>query len=502
MSKPEGWDSRALPISLHVLKNILGSENQEKLLQTKKVFPHEGITRLGIDLSSIELRVVEGLLRAFAETQNKGNVDPISLKDFEKACGGASNIKFNDKIVTSPRLKLTQKKLFQLAGIKDNSIADKQRAVSALSKISQKRYQIYYNRLSYDENGKPSKDRFGNWEKEFVCGVVTLFNIYDVLSEETNQLRYYEIHLNPVFLDQIESYFILIPYEWRNELKKASGGKRISLQTQLFMLYLMWQYELRRRGKKALNHSNEVREHWKKIARIIRIASSDMKEHKKRVITNLKRAYEIAKTAGYLLDFEFDEDIHVLKLNFDKFISPSQKQIFSEKEDLLIDAPSSKVVEELFDFFYGQKRFIDPGCEVPKGSDKKQQLKAIVNILKKRSEEDFKNAVSWGLKQRFWGAKISSPLKLGEHFDNVIVEMNNSNSVELVNLRKRFAKKLKQSCKNKNSKIFFDILNQKIEIGDGVYSDVIFYTDPCFKESLLGFLEKWGFERVDLAEDL
>ncbi|EPP35485.1 hypothetical protein CP10139811_1547 [Chlamydia ibidis] len=498
MNRPTSKE-KALPMSMHALKNILGNENHEKLLKEGKVVPQEGITHLGIDLSDMELRIVEGILKAFAETQNRGNAAPIPREELERGYGDIGLPKTFDNIQNLPRIHLTQKKLFNLAGIKENSIADKERAVNALFDISQKKYQIYYSRLAHNENGEPSKNRFGRWEKEFVTGVGTLFNIYQVFSEESKQLRYYEIYPNPAFLDQIESYFVLIPYEWRKEVKKVAGGKRISFSTYLFLLYLRYQYEVRRRSKKA-SLPNELSEHWEKIAQAIRISPSNMKEHKKRVHKTLITAYDMAKTLGYIVDYECAGDVHVLTFNTEKYLPSSGEQISRTNQSAETKTTRDEK-SEMFEFFYKEKRAVDPNCEIPEDRKRVAQINSIGNILKKRPKQEFCDVVSWGLRHKFWCSKISSPNRLRYHFDDIFAEMQNSvPGYDRIGKRKRIAERLHKIMKNKNPQRTFEILSSVVEIGDGLYSDVIHYSEDRFKSKLIATLEKWGFESVDIVD--
>lgn len=471
-------------MSMHALKNILGNVNHSKLLQDGKVVPHDGITQLGIDLSDMELKIVEGILKAFAETQNKGNLPPMSIEEIQQGYLGEDLPKTFDNIKQLPRIHLTQKKLFALAGIKENSIADKQRAVEALLNISQKKYQIYYSRLAQNELGKPTKNKFGQWEKEFVVGVGTLFNIYHVFSEKTKQLRYYEIHPNPAFLDQIENYFVLIPYEWRKEVKRIAGGKKISLSMYLFLLYLRYQYEIRRR-KKCSDLNNQLSENWWKIAQAIRV--SDLDEHKSRARTTLIRAYELAKSLGYLVDYEVGQQIDVLTFNTQKYL-PACK---SDQQQLTVDDMS-----EMFNYFYFEKRKIDPSCEIPTERKKTPQMLAISNILKFYSKQTFYDVVRWGLNNPQWFDKIETPNRLKYRFKDVLNDMKrvvNESQDKVEQSNKEYAEEISKTVSNKKHNIKLEILNSKIEVGDGVYSQVLLYTDANFKDRLILLLKRWGF---------
>lgn len=489
MEKKSDLKEKALPMSMHALKNILGNANHSKLLHDGKVVPQEGITQLGIDLSDMELKIVEGILKAFAETQNKGNIPPVSIEEIQQGYLGEVLPKTFDNIKQLPRIHLTQKKLFSLAGIKDNSIANKQRAVEALLNISQKKYQIYYNRLAQNELGKPTRNKFGQWEKEFVVGVGTLFNIYLIFSEKSKQLRYYEIHPNPAFLDQIENYFVLIPYEWREEVKRLAGGKRISLSIYLFLLYLRYQYEIRRRGNwSGLN--NKLSENWRKIAQAIRVSETDLEEHKGRARATLIRAYELAKTLGYIVDYEISDTVDVLTFNTQKYL-PAPKKTYTPM--------SSDDMSEMFNFFYKERQKVDADCEIPLEGRKTPQILAISNILKHHSKQTFQKVVVWGMNHPYWGKKISSPNRLKYHFTSVLNAMNAQEDNSLVEEKnKDYASILAKTARNADPNIRLEILSSKVEIINGVHSHVIAYKERNFIRELTQLLKKLNFSWKEL----
>lgn len=484
MEKKIDIKEKALPMSMHALKNILGNANHSKLLHDGKVVPQEGITQLGIDLSDMELKIVEGILKAFAETQNKGNIPPMSIEEIQRGYVGDVLPKTFDNIKQLPRIRLTQKKLFSFAGIKDNSIASKQRAVEALLNISQKKYQIYYNRLAQNELGKPTRNKFGQWEKEFVVGVGTLFNIYHIFSEKSKQLRYYEIHPNPAFLDQIENYFVLIPYEWREEVKRLAGGKRISLSIYLFLLYLRYQYEIRRRGNwSGLN--NKLSENWCKIAQAIRVSEIDLEEHKGRARATLIRAYELAKTLGYIVDYEISDSVDILTFNTHKYL-PSPKKINQQM--------TTDDICEMFNFFYQERKKTDCDCEIPSEGRKNPQILAIGNILKNYSKQTFQDVVVWGLRHPYWCKKISSPNRLKYHFNSVLDAMNfQENVMPIEEKHKLYANNLAKSAHNLDPNIRLEVLSSKVEIVNGVHSYVISYKKRNFIFELTEILKQLNF---------
>ena len=85
-------------IGLHSVRNMLGSEMQlslfsdytiENLSSSSGVKLDGKIERFGIDLTDIQSKIMEGILRGFTETNYRGNIEPrdtaqIAVKNIPK----------------------------------------------------------------------------------------------------------------------------------------------------------------------------------------------------------------------------------------------------------------------------------------------------------------------------------------------------------------------------------------------------------------------------------
>jgi len=91
---------------------------------------------------------------------------------------------------------------------------------------------------------------------ESVVAVDTLLTIKEVRHKDSGKLDYYEAVPSTLFLDQREGYFLLIPFGWREEVRSLVGQRRASVYTFRFLLFLRYQFEMKRRSKKkhALFH--------------------------------------------------------------------------------------------------------------------------------------------------------------------------------------------------------------------------------------------------------
>ena len=59
-----------------------------------------------------------------------------------------------------------------------------------------------------------------------------------------NSYFIYEIIPNPIFLDQRETYCMLIPSNWRDEVQTLVGKKKTSFYTFMFLVFLRYAFEL------------------------------------------------------------------------------------------------------------------------------------------------------------------------------------------------------------------------------------------------------------------
>lgn len=493
----------ATKIGLHSVKNILGDQKQLSLFSKNLVQDfserygielHNPIDNVGLNLNDTQLRVLEGVLRGFTETNYKGNLAPVDKNEIAKQKYRSNDFPASYKhIAKIPRLYATQSQILEWGGFNKNSIAEKERAVEALNFLAKTQFCFMYDRLAMDENGNPRKKRDGGWIKEEVNFVDTVLSIKEVRDPKTKKLDYYEVFLSLVFLDQMEGYFMLVPHDWREEVQKAVGKKKISSYTFRFLLYLRYEYELKRRRKLPL----EIRRHWEDIAIAIKMPETVYKRKKDRALQILDEAYSIAKALGYLTHYERDAGHDVLQLRGEKYYNPNS---FLEIDANVKPIPvASNEARNLFDFFYEEKKKIDPKIRPPMGEPKNAHLRALDSLLKDRSSDDIKSVIQWGLHRRFWSSQIASPTKLKEHFNKALSEMVLDNQEPKENLsssNKKYAQDLFDRIRDTLSpKIVIDLSsNQYAEIGTKgqAYPAAIKYSEQGFRDQFENALRKLG----------
>ena len=287
------------------------------------------IDKYGIDLNKTQIKVMEGLLKAFTDTNYKGNTISKSknevVNEYPKINRSEHLPKAYNNINDIPRIQIGQRELLRFSGINENSRGLAQKGLEALNYLGSTQFCFYWTRLAYDKNGKPDKDpKTGDYIKEEVTAIDTLFKVKIVKSEQTKEFKYYEIEPSVIFLDQVNNYFLLIPHNWREEVLKQVGKKRASSYTFRLLLFLRYQYEVKRRYNRYHKDKTEfkIKFSWEDMAQTLRMPETVYKRKRVRALTLLDEAYKTAQELGYLNSYERTATVDVLKLNPDKYYEP------------------------------------------------------------------------------------------------------------------------------------------------------------------------------------
>lgn len=294
----------------------------------------------GVVLTQSQQRVLEGIFKAFSDTNYIGNATPenplMPLEDVYPPSAKAKDRLLNsdkapykniDKI---PVIRLTQAEIIDLAGydLAKQRQGDKQDVVEAISFLATNQFFFYWTRLKTDQNGKPVKDKKGNFVKEEVSEIGTLLRVKTVRDPNTDTLQYYEIHPSAVFLDQIDSYFLLIPTTWREDVKAVTGSDKISKYSTEFLLWLRLNFEQIRRynnnNSKRPKKEFKIKKTWEEIAIALKMPVSVYKLNRKKGTKIIQDAYDLAIKLGYLLNVEKDGGVDILILNEDFYPEPGK----------------------------------------------------------------------------------------------------------------------------------------------------------------------------------
>jgi hypothetical protein len=327
-------------MALHTVSQFYGDNKQLSVFSDDKIDDFSKSTGLsitnrpdsyGVVLNQAQDKVFEGILKAFSDTNYKGDneVDKLtSLKEIMNVGSGAMREAIKkpyqniDKI---PVVRLTQAEIIKLSG-HDRSQGDKVDVIEAITFLATKQFCFYWVRLKTEE-GKPVKDKYGDWVKEEVMEVGSLFRIKTVRAEE-GELQYYEIHPSAPLLDQVNNHFLLVPNNWRDEVKQITG-KRASSYTYKFLLWLRREYERIRMynnggGKNRKPKPFRVSKSWEDVAIALKMPETMYKANRKRAFKIIQEAYSIAIKLDYLVKVENNGATDVLYLNESYYPKPGE----------------------------------------------------------------------------------------------------------------------------------------------------------------------------------
>ncbi len=349
LPKQEGGvevDKKHTKIAIHTVSQFYGDNKQLSLFSDEKIDAFKDATGLnltnrptnyGVVLNQSQRRVLEGILKAFTDTNYKGDeaigkdkaLESVYTlnKETAKELLLKSNAPYKniDKI---PVVRLTQAQIIDLSGydLKKQRQGDKQDVIEALSFLATNQFCFYWVRLK-TEKGKPVKDKSGVYVKEEVMEVGTLLRIKTV-RDGTGLLQYYEIHPSAPLLDQVNNYFLLVPNNWRDEVKQLTG-KRASSYTYELLLWLRLQYEQIRRynkggGKNRKPKPFRISKSWEDVAIALKMPESVYKGKRKRAIKIIQEAYSVAIKLGYLVKVENNGATDILYLNESYYPKPGE----------------------------------------------------------------------------------------------------------------------------------------------------------------------------------
>jgi len=319
-------------MSIHTVTQFYGDNKQLSMFSDAIIDAQERATGLtkkdrpdsyGVVLNQSQRRVLEGILKAFTDSNYKGDEEidkatyNVKYHPINKIAGAYSNV---DKI---PIVKLTQSEIINLSG-HDRTQGDKVDVLEALSFLATKQFCFYWVRLK-TENSKPVRDKKGDYVKEEVMEVGSILRIKTVRSIE-GELKYYEIHPSAPLLDQVNNYFLLLPNDWREEVKQLTG-KRGSSYTYELLLWLRLQYEQIRRYNSNGDRKKKpfkISKTWEEVAIALKMPETMYKANRKRSSAIIQEAYSVAIKLGYLIKVENNGATDVLYLNESYYPKPGE----------------------------------------------------------------------------------------------------------------------------------------------------------------------------------
>jgi len=209
---------------------------------TKKKIDKEYMETIteGIKLGKAEEKILNSILNLLHKKSNIKINDKNKPADPERFYTGnlpTEKITFGGNLLTAPLLRITPHEFFtEVTGSKDYSGKEIKDYNTALTELSSKQYLITYKRHRKILNGKKFETVIDRVEE--YLPLFKIIKYYEGLSiEEDKQLDENDnklsrnrgeiiLKLNPLFIDQLDTKFILYPIDINKRTEIASGGSK------------------------------------------------------------------------------------------------------------------------------------------------------------------------------------------------------------------------------------------------------------------------------------
>jgi len=468
-------------IGIHAASNLIGRPTQFLMDMQQKAKPTNKVSRQQteeskVSLTETEFKVLEGILSTLTSNNYYNMIAPANIDELiQNKEVSDEELKNIDRLSKLPKLRANKEQIYTWGGAKKTSIAAREKAFKGFKTLSEKKFVFCYERAIFDDKGVLVRDKSGSLQKEIVSFTDTLFRVAYLKTLNTKR-EYIEIFPSPVFLDQIDKYFILFPNNWRDEVKLASKKSRVPTAAYRLLFSLRLQYEFKRRS----NSTFSIDWSLEKICQTLNIPKKYIKSKKKYLNDLLKDCYEIALACNYIDKYDMKELVHTLYLNENKYYNPntSIKPLQKDaKSDLKNDAEKEF---EIFNFYYSELSLVGIKKQLPKGHLKTQTIKNLSNLVSQYDSQVIKEVIHWSLNHQFWCSKVTSLNLLSKNFPDIFLEMKNkkrpeNNLLIAKNLIKQLHKNKKYSIDISDTSIIFSYATQQkqISLNDTNFEDVL-----------------------------
>lgn len=335
-------NNRMIKASLHTELQKFGRKDAKNISSVMKMITENDedfkneldkyrIDVIGIDMTKSQNQSLFAIQNLLHENNYKGNTKPIEMKK------ETNSFKFMGNL---PVIRFTPSKYLEAFGVskklskreKMEYLANERtEALKALDELSQKKYLFHYKK-KYWKDGKEVYD--------VVTTVRNLFNLtykYEAVNKEEiallkeeqfnhsldKKLNFIELEPCPLLIDQIETYFVLKPANYYQEINLKLD--RPNKQVVLFIDFLIAEVTKKEMAAKAKKEEIEwvIEINFETLAYKLRMEKMIQEKRVSRVKTYLEKCYESAKKLDYLLEYSTvkgtAKDIEKLVLNPEKF---------------------------------------------------------------------------------------------------------------------------------------------------------------------------------------
>jgi hypothetical protein len=267
---------------------------QEKIIEEAKKL---NIENIGIDLTAAQNRAMFAIQRLFEMTNYKGNISAKKMDGNNPYLytGDLPRLGF---IIPEYLDAYGLEKRLTSRGKREFSGSERQEALKALDDLAKRKFLFSYEKKTWvKKNGERTED---------ILALDALIRIDRHWSEKDRESGAYEVEItpNPILVDQIDSYFVLKPADYLEEIKRALGRKSSKFVVQ-FIEYLLLEVAKRKsasRGKSVMNW--EIKNNYKVLAQKLGMDSMIKNRQWGKIRKKLESCYKVAIQLGYLSSYE------------------------------------------------------------------------------------------------------------------------------------------------------------------------------------------------------
>ena len=230
--------------------------------------------QLGLDLSLSESKALHALLKLLDKTSYRGNIEGTNIESDENRMNYSGVLPRITCTLTEYLEAYGLEKKHTNRGFNEFSPQLREEAMDALRSLARNRYTFVYKRETFSKREKEI-DRI-----EAEVPLISVIKGYFGLTEkENNQLErgiedentqkklLLGIEFGPIFVDQIDGYFVLIPSNLYTDIKKVVGKKYSSY----IPLFIEWLIMRMRQQEVHKTPGAELKINTEKIANILRM---------------------------------------------------------------------------------------------------------------------------------------------------------------------------------------------------------------------------------------
>ena len=306
--------------------------------------------RIGFNLTNqAERDVLFGVLKLMTESDYKGDYqspssevlnrkddpNPKPVKAVEADLNGFQLVATEthiggayENIPSTPVIRITQADLIRAVGYDPNLGSDRDRVAQAVVNLASKQSFLMWTRFARDKKGRvETNNKRTKFEVVSTFSPVLNFKFVNEVDEKgVGSLKYYEISLAPVFLDEIsreygsvnDGYFLLIPEEANREIQETHRKLfpyrvRVSPTIQALCYWLRLKVQdIQNRERNPFSRTKTspnplLRVSYSDLCRQLNIAESSFRRNPSRIRQVVEDGLLVAQTIGYITEFSSDD---------------------------------------------------------------------------------------------------------------------------------------------------------------------------------------------------